>query len=129
MSDSDTKQGQQPPSDPKAGMMASVNMAFNMGVAANQQSGGAKDVLEVAQEIREAIHNQLIQAYGAQFDESFLASNSQYFVQIALLGYIIPSVCAFDDDFKGRLFELIEKRLAKPQSPQSPPEKSNLLVT
>jgi len=124
----DTEQGQQQPTDPKAGMMASVNMAFNMGVAANQQSGGAKDVIEVGQEIRETIHNQLIQAYGSNFDESFLAANAQYFVQIALLGYIIPSVCAFDDDFKGRLFELIEKRLAKPQSPQQAPGNSNIIV-
>jgi hypothetical protein len=109
------QQGQQQPST----MMGSVLMAFNMGVSANQQSGGTKSVVEVVNELGEAIYANVSRVYGAQYPEEFLRANVEYFLQIALLGYIIPGVCAYDEGLKNRLFALIEAKLSRPQAQPS----------
>ncbi|MCH8030078.1 MAG: hypothetical protein IH874_09135 [Candidatus Dadabacteria bacterium] len=118
MSDSEQLQG--PGGKPPGGVMGSVHMAFNMGVAACQQ-GGAKDVIQVASELRETIYTQISQAYGEHLEESFIRANVEYFVQIALMGYIIPEICYYDEDFKTRLFTLIEQKLQRTQQQQQPP--------
>ena len=128
----ETKQEQTPP-QPDADLMTSVTMAFNLGVSANQSAGHLKSVAEIAPELGQQIYNNLSQAYGGQYKEDFLMANTEYFLQIALLGFIIPSVCAFDEDFKNRLFALIEAR-AKHDRQQSgskietPPD-SNIIIS
>jgi|GEM_PF-625723 len=94
-------------------LMRSVTMAFNMGVAANQSSAHLKSVTEVSTEIGQQIYDNLSKAYGNEYQEEFLLANTEYFLQIALLGYIIPSICSFDNNFKDTLFSLIEARAEK----------------
>jgi hypothetical protein len=105
------QQGQQQPS----AMMNSVLMAFNMGVSANQQSGGTKSIVDVVNELGEAIYVNISRVYGAQYPDEFIRANVEFFLQIALLGYIIPGVCAYDEGLKSRLFALIEAKLSRSQ--------------
>ena len=110
----ETKTEEQQPQESGAGdLMTSVTMAFNMGVAANQTMGKTKSVAEVAPELGQQIYTNLANAYGGQYEEEYLSANTEYFLQIALLGYIIPSVCAFEGGFKDTLFALIEAKANK----------------
>lgn len=97
----------------------SILMAFNLGVSYNQQSGGLKSITEVSGELGHTIYTNLSQVYGSKFQDDFLRANTEYFLQIALLGYIIPSVCAYEEDFKNRLLSLIELRALKTQQQMS----------
>ncbi|MCY4379336.1 MAG: hypothetical protein OXC39_05880 [Candidatus Dadabacteria bacterium] len=99
--------------------MNSINMAFNLGVAAHQASGQSKSVAEIATELGNQIYQNFAQAYGGEINESFLKANTEYFLQIALMGYIIPGVCAFDNDFKERFFALVYARAKQNQERQS----------
>ena len=47
--------------------------------------------------------------------EDFIKANAEFFVQVATMGYIVPRVCAFDQDFQTRLFKLIEERVLETQ--------------
>lgn len=96
-------------------MMDSVLMAFNMGVQKMQEEGAIKNVLEAGSDLYQEIYNNLQKAYGTAIDENFLKANAEYFLNIALMGYIFPSICAYDDEFKNRLFDLIEKKLQQSQ--------------
>src|SRR5579875_89149 len=111
-------EGQQGQQQQSSAMMNSVLMAFNMGVAANQQSGGTKSVVEVVGELGEAIYANLSRVYGTQYPDEFIRANVEFFLQIALLGYIIPGVCAYDEGLKSRLFALIEAKLSLAQQAQ-----------
>lgn len=93
----------------------SILMAFNLGVSYNQQTGGMKGVTDAVNELGTTIYTNLSQVYGTRFQDDFLRANTEYFLQIALLGYIIPSVCAYDEEFKNRLLELIELKAVKSQ--------------
>ncbi len=75
--------------------------------------------MEAVGEIGNTIYTNLAQAYGNRFQDDFLRANTEYFLQIALLGYIIPSVCAYDEEFKNRLLDLIEMRALKTQQQMS----------
>ena len=118
------------PSAPEMDLMTSVTMAFNMGVSANQSAGHLKSVAEIAPEIGRQIYENLSKAYGGQYKEEFLMANTEFFLQIALLGFIIPSVCAFEEDFKNRLFSLIEAK-SKQNKPdgEAKSDKSNIIIT
>ena len=100
-------------------LQSSILMAFNLGVSYNQQSGGLKSITEVSGELGHTIYTNLSQVYGSKLQDDFLRANTEYFLQIALLGYIIPSVCAYEEDFKNRLLSLIEKRALKTQQQMS----------
>ena len=123
---------QQPQGSEAESLMGSVTMAFNMGVAANQSMGKTKSVAEIAPELGQQIYSNLANAYGGDFDEQHLSANTEYFLQIALLGYIIPSVCAFEAGFKDTLFALIEAKANKMNpdndSPIDTPPDSNIIV-
>jgi len=126
---SDTEQPQEPKQPEQGGgMMSSVSMAFNLGVSAIQQ-GAPQGISALAAETKDSIFQQLKTSYGDQLEDSFLEANAEYLTQVAMLGYIIPSICAFDEGFKDRLFQLIQAKLEKkneapPQSTQS----SNIIV-
>lgn len=123
---------QQPQENDTENLMSSVTMAFNMGVAANQSMGKTKSVAEIAPELGQQIYTNLANAYGGKFDEQHLSANTEYFLQIALLGYIIPSVCAFEAGFKDTLFALIEAKAEKMNpdndSPIDTPPDPNIIV-
>jgi hypothetical protein len=119
------QQGQEQPS----AMMNSVLMAFNLGVSANQQSVGNKSVVEIVNELGEVIYSNISRMYGTQYPEEFLRANVEFFLQIALLGYIIPGVCAYDEGLKNRLFALIEAKLSRSQPGSSDTRGGNIITT
>ena len=134
MADNDNneeKKEQQSEQTGEPDIMTSVTMAFNLGVAANQSAAHMKSVAEIAPELGQQIYSNLANAYSGQYDEQYLAANTEFFLQIALLGFIIPSVCAFEEDFKNRLFALIEAK-ANQNAPGGPkietPPDSNIIV-
>lgn len=110
MSEHNEKNEQQNNPQGTGDLMKSVTTAFNLGVAANQSSAHLKSVTEVSAELGQQIYDNLSKTYGEQYEEQFLLANTEYFLQIALLGFIIPSVCKFENDFKDRLFSLIEAK-------------------
>ena len=116
MSDQEQPQGQnQPQMD---SLSNSILMAFNLGVQFNQQTQGSKSVTEVTGELGHTIYTNMTQVYGENVQDDLLRTNTEYFLQIALMGYIIPSVCAFDEEFKNRLLQLIEMRAKKTEGQQ-----------
>lgn len=121
MSEEDTKpqEGTESEEGVEDNFMNSINMAFNLGVAAHQETGQSKSVVEIATEMGNQIYQNFAQAYGGEINETFLKANTEYFLQIALMGYIIPGVCAFDNDFKQRLFDLVYARARQNQQRQS----------
>ncbi|MEX0999156.1 MAG: hypothetical protein WD000_04255 [Thermodesulfobacteriota bacterium] len=116
MSDQEQPQGQnQPQMD---SLSNSILMAFNLGVQFNQQTQGSKSVTEVTGELGHTIYTNLTQVYGENVQDDLLRTNTEYFLQIALMGYIVPSICAFDEEFKNRLLQLIETRAKKTEGQQ-----------
>ncbi len=126
MPDQEQPQGQEPG---QMGSLAnSILMAFNLGVQFNQQTQGTKSVTEVTGELGHTIYTNMTQVYGEQIQEDLLRTNTEYFLQIALMGYIVPSVCAYDEEFKNRLLQLIEMRAQKTQD-QQPAGGSRIITT
>ncbi|MBI2485948.1 MAG: hypothetical protein HYW01_03140 [Deltaproteobacteria bacterium] len=118
-----TGQGQQ------SETMNSIAMAFNLGVSARQQKGETESIVEVSNELREFIYSNLSRAYATQHPEDALRANTEHLLQIALLGYIIPSVCAYDEEFKNRLFVLIEAKINQAQTRQGRQQVGSIITT
>ena len=116
MSDQEQPQGLDP--GQMGNLANSILMAFNLGVQFNQQTQGTKSVTEVTGELGHTIYTNLTQVYGENIQDELLRTNTEYFLQIALMGYIVPSVCAFDEEFKNRLLQLIEMRAKKTEGQQ-----------
>ena len=129
MSDQEEKtSGEQPSADEN--YVNSVNMAFNMGVATNQQTAKQPlSVVEVAAHMGEQIFQNMSQAYGSDADEDQLRANTEYFLQIALMGYIVPNICAFEPDFKNKLFDLIFKKSQQDQEKRGPAGGGSSIIT
>lgn len=106
---------QQQASNEDENFMNSINMAFNMGVSANQTYKHSKSVVEVGAELGEQIYQNLSQAYGSEVDENFLRANTEYFLQIALMGFMVPTLCAFEPEFKDKLLNLVFKKTKQDQ--------------
>ncbi|HXG30195.1 MAG TPA: hypothetical protein VNK81_00995 [Thermodesulfobacteriota bacterium] len=111
----------------KGSAMESVFMAFNLGVSARQKGQG-KSVVQIANELGQFIYSNLSRSYGAQFPEEYLIANTEHLLQIALLGYIIPEVCAYDEEFKNRLFSLIEAKINQSQMQQERPQGGTIIT-
>src|SRR5574341_485270 len=95
----------------------SIAMAFNMGVWMKQQKGDTGNVSEAVKELRDMIYWIMSQQYSDAFPSDLLNANVEYFLEIALLGYILPGVCLPDEELKNRLLALIEAR-ARIEAPQ-----------
>ncbi|MEE8044235.1 MAG: hypothetical protein V3R67_08515 [Thermodesulfobacteriota bacterium] len=126
MPDQEQPQGQEP--GQMGNLANSILMAFNLGVQFNQQTQGTKSITEVTGELGHTIYTNMTQVYGEQIQEDLLRTNTEYFLQIALMGYIVPSVCAYDEEFKNRLLQLIEMRAQKTQG-QQPDGGSRIITT
>ncbi|MEE8136791.1 MAG: hypothetical protein V3T52_06430 [Thermodesulfobacteriota bacterium] len=126
MPDQEQPQGQDP--GQMGNLANSILMAFNLGVQFNQQTQGTKSITEVTGELGHTIYTNMTQVYGEQIQEDLLRTNTEYFLQIALMGYIVPSVCAYDEEFKNRLLQLIEMRAQKTQG-QQPDGGSRIITT
>ncbi|MCZ6865431.1 MAG: hypothetical protein O7D98_07445 [Candidatus Dadabacteria bacterium] len=126
MSDQEQPQGQEP--GQMGNLANSILMAFNLGVQFNQQTQGTKSITEVTGELGHTIYTNMTQVYGEQIQEDLLRTNTEYFLQIALMGYIVPSVCEYDEEFKNRLLQLIEMRAQKTKD-QQPDGGSRIITT
>jgi len=117
MSDQEQPQGQD---QQQIGSLSnSILMAFNLGVQFNQQTQGTKSITEVTGELGHTIYTNLMQVYGENVQDDLLRTNTEYFLQIAMMGYIVPSICTFDEEFKNRLLQLIEMRAQKTEGQQA----------
>jgi hypothetical protein len=94
-------------------MMKSIVMAFNLGVWMKQQKGSAVGVLEAGKELRDMIYWNISQNQGNAYTEELVNANVEYFLQIALLGYILPEVALPDAELKNKLISLIEGKIGK----------------
>ncbi len=117
MADSEqtSKPGEDAGASPEAALAASITTAFNFGVSANQQAKGTKSIAQAMDDMAAHIFSSLSKSYGGKFQQEYITANAEYLLQIALLGYIIPSICDYEENFKERLLSLIESR-AKKQS-------------
>ena len=110
-------------------IQSSIANAFNLGLQSKPKEG-ADTIADVVKEIQSTIYGQLKQAYG-DVPEDFIKANAEFFVQVAAMGYIIPRVCAFDQDFQVKLFKLIETRVLETQKAaqeQAGEEKGNIIT-
>lgn len=89
----------------------SIGIAFNLGVLMRQKSQG--NVLNIGNELREIIFLNIHQAYSDMYPDDLLSANVEYFLRIALLGYILPGICAYDEKLKDKLFTLIKAKIVK----------------
>ena len=114
MSD-ETKDETKQPSTEEAmkAIQNTIDNAYTLGMQ-QQPTPGADTISDIVKVIQETIYGQLKQAYG-DVPEDFIKANAEFFVQVAAMGYIIPRVCAFDQDFQARLFKLIEARVLETQ--------------
>lgn len=116
-----TESKQPSPEEAMQAIQSSIANAFNLGLQ-QQPKEGADTIADIVKIIQETIYAQLKQAYG-DVPEDFIKANAEFFVQVAAMGYIIPRVCAFDQDFQTRLFKLIETRVLETQ--KAAQEKAN----
>ena len=91
-------------------MMKSIVMAFNIGVWMKQQKGSTVGVLEAGKELRNMIYWNISQNQGKGYPDELVNANVEYFLQIALLGYILPEVSLPDTELKNRLMTLVEAK-------------------
>jgi len=77
-------------SEPGTDIAASITMAFNLGVSANRQAKGTKSTAQALAEMGEHIFTNLSRTYGGKLRQEHIIANTEYLLQIALLGYIVP---------------------------------------
>lgn len=130
MSEEVSKENKPPsPEESIQAIQSSIANAFNLGLQSKPKEG-ADTIADVVKEIQSTIYGQLKQAYG-DVPEDFIKANAEFFVQVAAMGYIIPRVCAFDQDFQAKLFKLIETRVLETQKAaqeQAGEEKGNIIT-
>lgn len=130
MSEEVSKEDKPPsPEESIQAIQSSIANAFNLGLQSKPKEG-ADTIADVVKEIQSTIYGQLKQAYG-DVPEDFIKANAEFFVQVAAMGYIIPRVCAFDQDFQAKLFKLIETRVLETQKAaqeQAGEEKGNIIT-
>jgi hypothetical protein len=102
-------------------------MAFNLGVWIKQQKGQTvNNVAETAKELRDIIYWNMSKQYGNAYPDDLLNANVEYFLEIALLGYILPGICLPDEELKNRLLALIEAK-ARSETPQQSTELNSIV--
>jgi len=88
----------------------SIVMAFNLGVWM-RQTEVEKSIFEMVKKMEEIIYWNIFQTYGGKYPDELIRANVGYLLQIALLGYILPKVCAPDEELKNRLISSIEAKI------------------
>lgn len=102
---------------PVQGFKESIIMVFNLGVWMKRQKGDPGNVSEAAKELRELIYWNMYQQYGDGYPDDFINANVEYFLEIAILGFILPGVSLPDEELKTRLIALIEAKAGR-EAPQ-----------
>jgi hypothetical protein len=92
------------------GLKESIMMAFNLGVWMRQQKGHGVGVLEAGKELRDMIYWNISQGNGKEYPDDLVSANVEYFLEIALLGYILPEVSLPDEELKNKLISLIDAK-------------------
>jgi hypothetical protein len=110
------------------GLKESLAMAFNLGVWMKQQKGQTGNVSDAAKELRDIIYWNMFKQYGDAYPSDLVNANVEYFLEIALLGFILPGVCLPDEELKSRLLALIEAR-AREEVLQQPIEQHSTSTT
>ncbi len=88
----------------------SIKAAFNLGVLMRQNDPG-KDVFDAGRSLKETIYLNLRQPEEGQHPKDVVDANVSYLTDIALLGFLMSGVCAYDPDIKDKIPYLIEKKL------------------
>ncbi len=102
MSDSEkTEKAGEENRSPETDLAASITMAFNLGVSTNSQAKGTKSIAQALAEMGEHIFTSLSKSYGDKFQQEYIIANTEYLLQIALLGYIVPSICDYEEKLQG----------------------------
>ena len=88
--------------------------AFNLGVIARQEKQFAT-VKAASNYFYDVIDTDLSRQYKGEIDDVLILSYADYLTSMALLGYILPHICAYDEDFKDKLLDLILIKIRKPR--------------
>ncbi len=96
----------------------SIAMAFNLGVWM-RQTEGEKSIFEIGKELEQIIYWSMFQTYGDKYPDELIRANVDYLLQVAVLGYILPKVCAPDEELKSRLIGSIEAKIYEHWSGQN----------
>lgn len=91
-------------------MAFSIKTAFNLGVWMRKNQGD-KDIFSAGRCLREIIFFNIDQPEEGQHLVEVVNANVDYLLEVALLGYVMSGVCAYDEEIKERIPKLIEKRL------------------
>ncbi len=89
-----------------------IYTAFNLGVIARQEKQFAT-IKAASNYFYDVIYTDLSRQYKGFIDDVLILCYADYLTSIALLGYILPNICAYDDDFKNRLTDLILIKIRK----------------
>ncbi len=73
----------------------------------------AGSIQVISKKLEEIIYWKMFEVYGDECPQELIRENVEYFVQIALLGYILPGVAIPDELVKNRLILLIHARVSK----------------
>lgn len=101
----------------------SIKLAFNLGIWMRQNQQG-QDVFEVGRCLRDIIYFNIDRPEEGAYPEEAVDANVDYLLEVALLGYIMSGVCAYDPEVKNRIPSLIEKRLVSEISSGMPEDDS-----
>jgi hypothetical protein len=88
----------------------SIKTAFNLGVLLRRNEPG-KDVFEAGRSLKEIIYLNLRRPDEGALPQKVIDANVNYLTNIALLGFLMSGVCAYDPDIKEKIPQLIETRL------------------
>ena len=88
--------------------------AFNLGATARQEKQFA-NVKAASIYFYDVIYAELSWQYKGFIDEGLILSYADYLTSIALLGYILPHICAYDEGLKNKLMDLILTKIRRPR--------------
>lgn len=88
----------------------SIKAAFNLGVWI-RKNAPADNIFEAGRALRETIFYNIDKPEEGEYSKEVVNANVDYLLDIALLGYLMSGVCAYDEAVKDRIPELIESRL------------------
>ena len=88
--------------------------AFNLGAISRQEKQFAS-VKAASNYFYDVIYAELSRQYKEFIDDALILTYADYLTSIALLGYILPHICAYDEGFKNKLMDLILIKIRKPK--------------
>lgn len=89
---------------------ASIKAAFNLGVWI-RKNAPADNIFEAGMCLRETIFYNIDKPESGEQAKEVVNANVDYLLEVALLGYVMSGICAYDETVKDKIPELIETRL------------------